>query len=118
MAKGLQALFDAWDKDTGGGRDGARARQICHDYVAANPDKFADLQALEAGKTPDEIRDALVSIVDDRREAARIFREHGMDEQARTADDDKLRVDVWIMHRIDPQNIGGEFASTVRLHND
>lgn len=118
----LDALFDAWDKTTGDGRDAERARQICDTHVTANPDQFNDLEArleeLKAeGKDNTEIIADFVEMIDGRREAANIFRDSGMEAQARQCDDDKLRIDVWLMHRFDPQNIGGEYHATLRIPN-
>lgn len=114
----LNDLFDAWDKTTGDGRDAERARQICHDYIAEHPEDFAEFDALIGTMTNEELVTHMVGLVDKARYLAWHFREAGMEEEARTADDHKLRVDVWIMSRIDPQNIGGAAQITVRIPND
>jgi hypothetical protein len=114
----LDELFDAWDKDTGGGRDAARARQICDEYVAKHSEDFADLLALETpDKTDEQVKDELVAMVDGRREAAAVFRSAGMEYEAQQCDADKLRIDVWIMHRVEPQNIGGAVQAKLRKVN-
>lgn len=112
----LNDLFDAWDKSTGDGRDADRARQICHDYIAAHPEDFAEFDALfDQDLSPEEIRDSMVYLVDVAREMVPKWREAGMEAEARKLEDHKLLVDVWIMSRIDPQNIGGEAHITVRI---
>jgi uncharacterized protein (DUF433 family) len=115
----LNELFDAWDKTTGGGRDADKARQLCHDYIAAHPEDFAEFDALIDRKdlTPEDVRDAMVYLVDVAREKIQHFTEAGMTAEARKLEDHKLLVDVWIMSRIDPQNIGGEAHITVRRPN-
>lgn len=111
----LGALFDAWDKNTGDGRDAARARQICHDYIKANPQDFAEFDALVGTLSGDELRDHMVGLVDNARDLEEKFREGGMEKEATIAADHKLLLDVWIMSRIDPQQIGGTVEATVRI---
>lgn len=120
----LEELFDLWDKDTGDGRDAAGARAVCTDHVSANPTDFAELEAhhdelVAAGADlTDDIIPEFVKLIDQRRQAALIFREHGMEDEARACDDDKLRIDTWIMHKFDPQEIGGTYTASVRLPNN
>jgi hypothetical protein len=93
MNKELQAIQDAWDKEVGGGRDETKARTLADKYVKAHPDEFASFADMDVHQC--------VKAVD-------VFREAGMEE-------DKRRVDTWILHRFDPQQIGGPAEATVRI---
>lgn len=93
MKDEFAAIADAMDKKTGGGRDAAKARQLADAYVAANPGEFSSYE----GKSERE----LVQAVD-------VFRAAGMD-------DDMWRVKTWLLHQFEPQNIGGEAQSRVRV---
>lgn len=76
-------------------------RELADAYVAANPGKFADHADLPI--------EACVSLVD-------IFREAvakgvaGMDARL-------WEVEVWLLHRFEPQNIGGTHTATIRIPN-
>jgi hypothetical protein len=93
MDKELQAIRDAWDKNTGKGRDAARARKLADAYVAANPDKFTQLQGMSVQQCV---------------KAAEVFRDSAMA-------DDQWRVETWLLHRYEPQNIGGTVEAKVRI---
>jgi len=116
---GLDDLFDAWDKETGGGRDADEARRICDQYIAEHKRDFADLEAKLAELDGQDVQDVIiptfVKMVEYRRNAARLFRENGMESEANACDDDKLRIDVWIMHKFEPQRIGGTGHAKVRF---
>lgn len=91
--KELGAIRDAWSKDSGEGRDEEKARKLADAYVKANPDQFETLEDLSV--------DQLVKAVD-------VFREAGME-------DDQWRVEAWLLHRYEPQTIGGAAEPKVRL---
>lgn len=104
----LEDLLDAWDKAKGG-RDDARARELADEYVKANPvpfEEFAEWSLEEC-----------VAAVDVLRQAAINFRAKGLERQAVKADVDKLLVDVWLLHRFEPQHIGGMAEAKVRVPN-
>ncbi|WP_099021262.1 hypothetical protein [Mycolicibacterium palauense] len=108
-ATALDALFDAWDKTTGGGRDEAAARKVCDEYVAAHPDDFSEFEAWSL--------EECVAAVDVFRDAAATFRSRGLNAHAVTADSNKLKLDVWLLHRFEPQDIGGAAKVKVRIPN-
>lgn len=91
--KDLQAIRDAWDKESGGGRDEDKARALADKYVAKHPEQFDGL----AEKSIHE----LVKAVD-------VFRDAGMD-------DEQWRIETYLLHRYNPQEIGGPTAATVRI---
>jgi hypothetical protein len=89
----LDAIRDAWDKSTGDGRDEDAARNLADQYVAANPGEFAELAKL-----------SLEECV----QAVEVFRNANMA-------DSQWRVETWLLHKFEPQNIGGAAAPTVRI---
>lgn len=93
MDADLEAVKNAWDKSTGDGRDEARTRELADAYVEAHPDEFASLRELS---------------LEDCVKAVDVFREAGMDTEV-------ARIDVWLWHHFEPQNIGGTAAPTVRI---
>lgn len=93
MNSELEAIKDSWSKETGGGRDEDGTRAACDAYVAANPDQFTSLETM-----------SLEECVN----AVSVFRAAGMDEE-------QWRVEVWLLHRFEPQNIGGIAQPTVRI---
>lgn len=92
MNKELEAIKDAWDLDTGDGRDEA-ARTLADKYVKAHAADFAALQEMSL--------EQCVKAVD-------VFRDAGMDE-------DQWRVETWLLHRYAPQNIGGTAEPQIRM---
>lgn len=88
----LEAIASAMDNSEGT-RDLSAARALADAYVAANADQFTEL----ASKTLDEC----VVAVD-------VFRSAGM-----TAE--QWKVETWLLHQWEPQNIGGVAAPTVRI---
>ena len=92
MNSELEAIKDAWDKNTGDGRDES-ARELADAYVAAHPDQFTSLEAMSL--------EQCVQAVD-------VFRQAGMA-------DEQWRVETWLLHRFEPQNIGGAAQAKVRL---
>jgi hypothetical protein len=89
MATSLQEIEDLWN---GGAGDAEAVRALADEYVAANAAAFADL-----AEKPIE---ALVKAVD-------IFRQAGMKS-------DQQRIECWLWHHFEPQNIGGVPQATVR----
>lgn len=89
----LGDIRDAWDRETGGGRDEDVARQRADDYVADNPDEFKELAKLDI--------EQLVNAVD-------VFRAAGLE-------NDQWRVEAWLLHHFEPQSIGGTYQATVRV---
>lgn len=93
MDETLVAIQEAWDKTIDGGRDDAAARALADQFVAANPAMFTGMAAMTVAE--------LVSSVD-------VFREAGMLEE-------QWRVEAWLLHHYEPQNIGGAAEPTVRV---
>ena len=89
----LEAIKDSWDKKTGNGREQDGTRALCDAYVAAHPEKFANL----ADMTIEQCVEALS-----------VFRAAGFEES-------QWEVEVWLLHRFEPQNIGGQVQARVRL---
>jgi hypothetical protein len=89
----LEAIKNAWDKTTGGGRDDAGTRALCDTYVATHPEQFADYRGM---KIEDCVR------------AVSVFRAAGLDEA-------QWRAEVWLLHRFEPQHIGGPMRAQIRL---
>lgn len=90
MASTLQEIEDLWDAGSG---DQEAVRAAADAYVAANADEFSDF----ASKTLEE----LVSAID-------VFRAAGYTDQVQ-------RIDVWLWHHFEPQNIGGAAVVQVRV---
>ena len=89
----LEAIRFAWDKNTGNGRDEDGTRAMCDAYVEAHPEQFARLR----NKTLEECVNALS-----------VYRQAGMEE-------DQWIVEAWLLHRFEPQQIGGQAQATVRI---
>lgn len=88
----LEAIKDAWDKNTGNGREEVLTREMCDAYVAAHPERFTDYHDL-----------TLEEIV----ETIGVFRRVGFEER-------QWEAEVWQLHRFEPQNIGGVAKVVVR----
>jgi hypothetical protein len=93
MNAGLEAIKDAWDKNTGNGRDEDGTRAMCDAYVEAHPDQFTTLRDMS---------------LEDCVKAVGVFRAAGMAE-------DQWKVEVWLLHHFEPQQIGGPIQAQVRL---
>lgn len=93
MNSELEAIKDAWDKDTGEGRDKDGTLAMCDGYVAAHPEQFTTLKSMSL----EECVNALS-----------VFRNAGMDE-------DQWKVEVWLLHHFEPQQIGGPVRARIRL---
>lgn len=103
----LDDFLDAWDNETGEGRDMDAARAAADAYVAANPDTFARYETMSL--------ETCVATIDAYRSAAEVFRERGLDDDAIEPEANKLLVDVWLLHHFQPQQIGGSAAPVVRI---
>lgn len=93
MDTDIEQIRSAMDKETSGGRDEALARQLSDSLVAANPDQFSSLENMTV--------EQLVQAVD-------VFRAAGMEQ-------DQWRIEAWLLHHFEPQNIGGPVEATVRV---
>lgn len=90
----LQAIRDAMDKgEDGQARDHERAVALADEYVAAHPEKFEKLR--------EQTSIECVQAVD-------TFRAAGWEE-------DLWLVETWLLHRFNPQVIGGVTGATVRM---
>lgn len=72
------------------------ARTLSDQYVSANPDAFSGWEAKEV-----DGEQGLVAAVD-------TYRATGME-------DDQWKVEAWLLHRFNPQNIGGAAIVTIRV---
>lgn len=95
MDADLEAIRDAWSKDTGDGRDETRTRELADAYVEQHPDEFTNLRDMSL--------EDLVKAVD-------VFRAAGMDT-------DVWRIEAFLLHAYEPQNIGGTYNPKVRITN-
>ncbi len=87
------AIYDAWSPETNGGRDEALTRQLSDQYVADHPSEFDGYDQMDIA--------SLVTAVDTFRAAGLV--------------DDQARVEVWLWHRFEPQNIGGVYQPSIRV---
>lgn len=92
----LEAIKDAAtpdNPDTGEGMDLETARNLADAYVAANPDQFEKY--------------ATMTVVD-LANAVTLLREAGLVE-------DQWMAETWLLHRYEPQNIGGVVEPQIRV---
>lgn len=85
----LQDIEDAWNAGEG---ELDKVRELADAYVSEHPDEFKELSTLDI--------EQLVQAVD-------VFRQAGLKESL-------LRVETWLWHHFEPQNIGGTHSATVR----
>ena len=90
MNKELEAIREAMDKTSGRDRDKAVA--LADKYVAAHPEEFAELQDMPL--------EACVQAVE-------VFRAAGMTES-------EQRVETFLLHKYEPQQVGGLAKPQVR----
>lgn len=95
MNADLEAIKDAWDKETGDGREEDKTRELADSYVDANSEQFEALRDLT---------------LEDCVKAVDVFRAAGMK-------DEQWRVEAWLLHAYEPQTIGGTYQAKVRLTN-
>lgn len=84
MIQQLEDIKAAWSSAEGGGRDEVLARELCDQLVASNPELFEEIQ--------DKSLPELVEAID-------VFHAAGMEEQV-------WRIEAWLLHRFEPQQIG------------
>jgi hypothetical protein len=89
----LAEVHAAWDKTEGEGRDEELTRSLADAYVSENPDEFTELSSLSL--------EDLVKAID-------VFRAAGLTDSVQ-------RIDVWLWHHFEPQNIGGNAEPKVRV---
>lgn len=87
----FDAIKDAMDKSTGRDRDAAVT--LADEYVAAHPEEFDEFRGLDI--------EALVNAVG-------VLRQAGLEEA-------QWRVETWLLHKYEPQNIGGNIRARVRM---
>lgn len=92
MNSELEAIKDAWDKNTGDGRS-EEARTMARTYVKAHPELFAGLEHFNVP--------TLVNLLSDKRNS-------GDDEGA-------WNVEAWLLACVPPQNIGGTYQAQIQL---
>jgi hypothetical protein len=92
MNADLEAIKDAWSKETGGGREEERTRAMCDAYVAAHPELFAAMELYS---------------IEECVEMVSMFRSRGNEEM-------QWNYEVWLLHHFEPQNIGGVAQARVR----
>lgn len=107
MDKGLEAIRDAWrDRPAAGDRssdpDGRELAQedksvyqLADDYVASNTDAYAGYDNLSM--------DLLVKQLEEYR--------------GKGDEDGEWKIQAYLFHRFEPQNIGGPVEATVRIPN-
>lgn len=93
MNKALKAIQDAVDAETGDGSDFDKARKLADTYVEAHPDEVAEYA--------DMTLSSLVQAVD-------VFRSANMI-------DSQWRVEAWLLHHFDAQDIGGSTQPQIRI---
>lgn len=93
MIEELEQIRAAWSKDEAGGRDEALARELADEYVRENPAVFSSISQ----KSLEE----LCSDVE-------AFRNANMEEEV-------WKIEAWLLHRFEPQNIGGVYQPKVRV---
>lgn len=90
----LQAIKDAVDAEVGDGSDFDGARRLSDQYVAEHPDEFTS-------EITEKTLPELVQAVD-------VLRSAGLEES-------QWRVEAWLLHHFEPQNIGGPSAPAIRI---
>jgi hypothetical protein len=94
MNSELEAIRDAMNPDSGAGQDIDTAHQLADKYVTDHPDVFASLTDM-----------TLEECV----KAVEAFRDNNME-------DNQHQIETWLLHKWEPQNIGGTANPTLRLH--
>lgn len=92
MREELEQIKEAWD-NANGTRDEPLARELSDEFVKENPTLF------------DEIRTKPMEVLCD---DITVFRNAGMEEQV-------WMIEAWLLHRYEPQQIGGNYQPQVRI---
>lgn len=90
MNSELQAIKDAWDAEP---RNETLARSLSDTYVLDHPTEFTGYDGMSV--------QALCEAID-------TFRLAGMPE-------DVQRIETWLLHKYEPQNIGGTYQPQLRI---
>lgn len=93
----FDAFNEAISKDTGDGRDLAKAREIAEAYIVANPEQFSDYVNMSEH---------------DLAEAATVF--SAAAEKAPGMSDAVTRLEMWVRAKFEPQEIGGQVSAVRR----
>ena len=91
MKQEFEVIKAAWDAEE---RDEDYVRELSDAYVAQYPAEFESYEGLD--------EHACVK-------ALEVFRDAGLE-------DDAFRVQVWLWHYFEPQEIGGTYRAKVRVH--
>lgn len=102
MNKELEKIADAWNKNTGDGRD-EKARDLAKAYVNAHPETYAGLEGYVSSLPEDQRVPVLVATLSQKRDA-------GDEEGA-------WEVEAWLLACVPPQNIGGAYAAEIQMPN-
>lgn len=86
----LEAIKNAWDKNTGDGRD-ENARELAKAYVSAHPEIYTGLERFSV--------EQLVSLLSQ-------YRDSGDHEG-------EWNIEAYLLACVPPQNIGGEYHATI-----
>lgn len=89
----LEAIKTAWSQDNKEARNAALARDLSDDYVAAHPAEFEEISEME---------------IEECVNALGVFRNAGME-------DSQWRIQAWLFHHFEPQQIGGIAGATIRV---
>jgi hypothetical protein len=93
MNEQLQAIADAMDKNTNGGRNREHAVALADSYVTAHPEVFAGMEHLDLDLLVDQLSK---------------HRDKGDDEK-------QWNIEAWLLHHYPPQKIGGAYEAEVRI---
>ena len=115
MNSELEAIKNAWDKQTGSGREEDLTRKLADEYVQANPEKFTNLLALSTFESTDEVSKCPDCGIESGIKhpcgvvrSLSVFRSAGFEES-------QWECEIWLLHHFEPQIIGGPVRAQVRL---
>jgi len=90
----LQAMYNAWDKEIGQGREEVETRKLADKFVAEHPEFYNE--AFRVKSEPELVR------------SLDVLRQAEMHEEV-------ARIQAWLWHHFEPQQIGGEVQSVIRV---
>jgi len=96
MIEELEQIKAAWSKDEAGGRDEALARELADEYVKENPVLFSSISQKSLEELCADVE---------------AFRNANMEEEV-------WKIETWLLHRFEPQNIGGIYQPQVRVASE